>query len=59
MSPVAMPVALDSQFGPFLEALKTAPTAPGEYLQSYKSSFVLSPTHAQMRKQPQIVSLVR
>ncbi|PSR74621.1 hypothetical protein PHLCEN_2v9687 [Hermanssonia centrifuga] len=23
-----MPVALDSQFGPFLEALKTAPTAP-------------------------------
>lgn len=29
MSPSAMPVATDSQFGPLIDALKTAPTAPG------------------------------
>ncbi|KAI0081236.1 hypothetical protein K474DRAFT_1762039 [Panus rudis PR-1116 ss-1] len=28
MSPVAMPVASDTQFGPLLDALRTAPTAP-------------------------------
>ena len=30
MSPVAMSVASDSYFAPFLDALRTAPTGPGE-----------------------------
>ena len=31
MSPAAMPDALDSTFGPVIENLRTAPTAPGTF----------------------------
>lgn len=34
MSPVAMPVASDAHFEPFIEALRTAPTALGEKLRT-------------------------
>ena len=32
MSPIAMPVASDSQFGSLLDTLRAAPTAPGVYM---------------------------
>ena len=32
MSPVAMSVALESHFAPLLDALRTAPTGPGEFM---------------------------
>lgn len=45
MSPVAMPVVEQTPFSPLIDALRVAPTAPGELLSScdYHSSLLSNP----------------